>query len=133
MSKKHKRVFTTLNLRLEHLLNSVSTVTGCVSISAFVYLVGISIGIVNSAIELIICAINAGIKQYKWIIKKKKRNHVKIVLLSKTKSNIIAVLISRALIGLYISHEEFTSIDNVLRKDNDMIEKVRNLKSSAVY
>ena len=133
MSKKHKRVFTTLNLRLEHLLNLVSTVTGCVSISAFVYLVGISIGIVNSAIELIICAITAGIKQYKWVIKKKKRNHVKIVLLSKTKSTIIAVLISRALIGSYISHEEFTSIDNVLRKYNDMKEKVKNLKSSTIY
>ena len=55
-------VFTTLNLRLEHLLNLVSAVTGCVSISTFVSLVGISIGIVNSAIELIICAITAGIK-----------------------------------------------------------------------
>ena len=47
MSKKHKRVFTTLNLRREHLLNLVSAVTGCLSISAFVSLVGISIGIVN--------------------------------------------------------------------------------------
>ena len=54
-------------------------------------------------------------------------------MLSKTKSNIIDVLISRALIGSYISNEEFTSIDNVLKKYNDMKEKVKNLKSSTVY
>ena len=75
MSKKHKKVLyyfvRGLNY-IEHLLISMSTVTGCVSISAFASLVGIPIVITSSAIILKICAITAGIKKYKLIVKKKK-------------------------------------------------------------
>ena len=76
MSRKHKKVCTTLNYT-EHFLILGSTITGCVSISAFASLVGIPIGITSSAIGLKICAITAGIKTYKSIIKKKKKNHEK--------------------------------------------------------
>ena len=68
MSKKHKKVCTTLNY-IEHFLILASTVTGSISISAFASLVGIPIGITSSAIRLKICAITAGIKKYKSIIK----------------------------------------------------------------
>ena len=44
-----------------------------------------SVAITSSAIELKNCAITAGIKKYKSIIKKKKKTHDKIVLLPKTK------------------------------------------------
>ena len=49
-----------------------STVTGWVSISAFSSLVCVLVGITSSAVGIKICAIIAGIKEYKWIIKKKK-------------------------------------------------------------
>ena len=42
MSKKHKKVYRVLNY-IEHLLILLSTVTGCVSISVFAFLVGIPI------------------------------------------------------------------------------------------
>ena len=45
-----------------HLLIVISTITGCVFISAFASLVGIPIGITSSAIGLKICEITAGIK-----------------------------------------------------------------------
>ena len=64
---------------IEQLLIAIFTITGCVSISAFASLVGIPIGITSSAIGLKICAITAGIKKYKLIIKKKKKKHDKIV------------------------------------------------------
>ena len=48
---------------IEHLLILSSTVTGCISISAFASLVGIPIGITSSAIGLKICAITAAIKK----------------------------------------------------------------------
>ena len=68
MSKKHEKVLyyfvRGLNY-IEHLLISMSTVTGCVSISAFASLVGIPIGITSSAIGLKICAITAAIEKYK--------------------------------------------------------------------
>ena len=53
-SKNHKKVSTTLNY-IEHFLILGSTITGCVSISAFASLVGILIGITSSALGLKIC------------------------------------------------------------------------------
>ena len=59
------------------------------------------------------------LKKYKSIIKKKKK-HDKIVLLRKDKLSTIEVLISKALIDSCISHENFVSVNNVLRKYNEM-------------
>ena len=103
MSKKRKEICTTLNYS-EHFLILSSTITWCVSISASASLVGVSVGIINSAIGLKNCSITAGTKKYKSIIKKKKKKHdkiVKIVLLAKSKLNSIEALISEALV---ISH-----------------------------
>ena len=82
MSMKHKKVCRVLNY-IKHVLILVSTVTGCASISAFASLVGL-VGVTGSAVRLKICVITAGIKNYKSIIKKKKKNHNKIVLLEKS-------------------------------------------------
>ena len=68
MSKRHKKVCTTLNY-IEHFLSLGCTITGCVSVSAFASLVAVPIGIASSAIGLKICAINAGIEKHKLIIK----------------------------------------------------------------
>ena len=126
MSKKHKKVCTTLNY-IEHFLILGSTITGCVSISAFASLVGIPIGIASSTIGLKICVITAGIKKYKSIIKKKKKKHDKIVLLAKSKLNSIEVLISKALIDSVITDDEFVLINNVLKEYNKMKEEIKNL------
>ena len=61
MSKKHKKVCTTLNY-IEHFLILASAVTGCVSIFAFASLVGIPIGIISSAVGLKIYTITTVIK-----------------------------------------------------------------------
>ena len=52
-------------------------ITECISISAFGFLLGIPTGTTNSTIGLKICAKAAGIKNYKLIIKKKKRSMIK--------------------------------------------------------
>ena len=79
MSRKHEKVCVTLNY-IENFLILASAVTGCISLSAFSSLLGILIGITSSAIGLKMCAIAAGIKKYKSIIKKKKKKHEKKVL-----------------------------------------------------
>ena len=79
ISKKHKNICTILNY-IEHFLILVSTFTGCISISGFSSLIGIATGITSSLIGLKICETTAGIKKYKSIIKKKKKNDYKIVL-----------------------------------------------------
>ena len=65
----------------------------------FVSLVCVPIGITSSTVGLKLCAITAGIKKYKSIIKKKNKKHDKIVLLGKGKLNTTKVLISKALIN----------------------------------
>ena len=79
------KTFETLNY-IEHFHILTSAVTGCISISAFVSLLGILIGITSSALGLKIWAIAAGIKKYKSITKKKKKRD-KVVLLGKSKLN----------------------------------------------
>ena len=86
MRRNHKKVCTTLNY-FEQFLILPSTITGCISISAFASLLGVPIGITSSVIGLKICAVAAGIKKYKSIIKKKKKKYDKIVLLAKVKSH----------------------------------------------
>ena len=94
---------------------------------AFASLVGILIGITSSVVGLKICAINVGIKKYKSIIKKKKKKYLKIVLLAKTKLNIIEVLFSKALTVYEYSHDEFSWV-NVSKVYDDMKEEIKNLK-----
>ena len=55
--------------------NFVSTVSGCLSISAFASLVGFPLGIASFAVGLKICSITAVIKKYKPIIKKKRKKY----------------------------------------------------------
>ena len=102
MSKKHKKKCTSLNNN-EHFPILASKITGCVSISAFASPIGIPIGIMSSATGLKICAITAGVKKCKSMIKKKKKKHDKIVSLAKSKLNRMEVLISKSLIDSNIS------------------------------
>ena len=60
ISGKYKNTCKYLNY-VEHLLNVVSTVTGCLSISRFDSLVTIPVGIASSTVGIKIWAITAGI------------------------------------------------------------------------
>ena len=101
-------------------------IIGFFSISAFTCLLDTPIGITSSAIGLKMCAIAAGMKKYKSVIKKKKRKHDKIVLLTKSRLNNIEVLISKALIDSNISHDEFVLMSNV-PKEYNMKEEIKHL------
>ena len=60
------------------------------------------------------------IKQYKSITKKKKKNHDEILSLARSKINSAKDLISKVLIDLNISHDQFALINNVPKEFNDM-------------
>ena len=47
------------------------------------------------------------------------------MLLRKTKLDTVEVLISKAFIDSCISHDEFVSVNNVLRKYNEMKEEIK--------
>ena len=67
-----------------------------------------------------------GIKKHKPIIKKKKEKHHKTIFSAKSKLNSIEILISKALIDLNVSHDEFVLINNVLKKIYDITEEIKN-------
>ena len=90
MFEKCKKTCKYLNY-VEQLLILVSTVTGCVSISAFASLVSAPVGIRSSAVGMQICAITATIKKYEPIIKKKEKKHDEIVFFRKDKLNPIVL------------------------------------------
>ena len=117
---------------VEHLLILALKVTDWASISAFASLADVPAGIASFAGGIKICAITAGIKKYKSIIKKKKKNH-EIVLLGKVELDTIEVLISKALIDSYISHDEFVSVNNMLREYNEMKEEIKNPETYMEY
>ena len=72
MSEKYNKTCKYLNY-VEHLLILDSTVIGCISVSAFASLVAISVAITISAEGLKTSVITAGMKEYKSIIKKKRK------------------------------------------------------------
>ena len=74
MREKYKKACKYVNV-VENLVILVSTVTGCISISAFPSLVCSPVDITSSAVGKNISAITAGIKKYKSIINKKTKKH----------------------------------------------------------
>ena len=119
------------NSKLYWTLILTSTVTACISISAFTFLLDIPVGIMSSAIGLTICAIAAGIKKWKSIINRKRKKHGKIVLLAKSKINSREVLIYKALIYLIISHNEF-ALMNVLKEYDNMKEEIKHFRTLTI-
>ena len=69
---------------------------------------------------------------YWSIIKKKKNNHDKIILLAKTKLIKDEVLISKALTNSYISIYQFILVNNVSKEYDNMKEEIIDLKNSSV-
>ena len=98
MCRKHEKVCTTLNY-IEYFLILVSIITGYISFSNFCF--WFFDWYSNKNYEyckgLKSCPITTGIKTYKSIIRKKKKKHDKVVLLTKSKLNSAEVLNSKGL------------------------------------
>ena len=54
-------------------------------------------------------------------------------MLGTSKLNTIKVLISKALINSYISHDEFVPVNNILREYYEMKEEIKNYESSVEH
>ena len=54
-------------------------------------------------------------------------------MLAKTKFSTIEILISRNLINLCISQDEFVLVNTVIRQYNDTKEAIKNLKTSTAH
>ena len=68
------------------------------------------------------------VKRLLNVTRKKMKKHNKIVMLAKSKLNIIKTLMPQALIDLDINHEEFKTIVNEKEKYEQIKESIRNTK-----
>ena len=55
------------------------------------------------------------------------------MLLAKIKLNTIKVLISKSLIDLYSYHDEFASMNNMLRQYKEMKKEIKNPENEVEY
>ena len=62
-----------------------------------------------------------------------KKKHDKLVSLAKSKLITIEILISKDVIDLYVSHDEFALVYNVLREYYEMKEEIKNHETSVEY
>ena len=107
-------------------LIALSATSNGVSIISFPSIIGTPAGIASASLILIFSLTTGIVKKLLNIARNKKKKQDKILMLAKSKLNIIETLISQALIDLDISHEEFIRI----LKEKDKYERMKeNLRS----
>ena len=91
--------------------------------------VGIPVGTAGASLTVIFTVATGVVKKLLNITRKKKKKDNIIITLGRNKLNMIETLISWALIGFDISHEEFSKI--IYEKNNyeQMKDNIRNAKS----
>ena len=104
---------------------------GTLSIASHATIFGIPVGIAGASLTLKFTVTAGVVKTLLNITRKKKKKHNKIVALARSKLNIIETLISQALTGFDISHEQFSKI--IYKKNNyeqitDNIKSVKSIK-----
>ena len=97
-----------------------ATPTG-ISIFSFTSVIGTSVGIVSASFTLIFSLSTGIIKKLLNMTRNKKKKHDKILMLAESRFNSIENLISQALNGLDISHEQFKMTLN----EKDKYEKIK--------
>ena len=110
---------------MDKILIVLSTASSGLSIISFISIIGVPAGIA-SAIFTLLFSITTGIikKLLGTTIKKKK--HGQILMLAKSKYNIVEALISQALNDINISHKEFITILKEKDRYEKMKENIRN-------
>ena len=97
---------------IDKILIVLSATTGGESIISFTNIVGAPVGVASVSFTLIFSLTTGIIKKLLSITRNKKEKHDKILMLAKSKLNIIETLVSQALTYMEISHEEFVRILN---------------------
>ena len=113
----------------DKLFITLSASFGTLSIVSHATVVGIPVGIAGASLTVIFTVTTGVVKKILNIMRKKKKNHNKIITLAKNKLNMIETLISQALIDFDISHEEFSKI--IYEKNNyeQIKDNIRSKKS----
>ena len=111
---------------IDKILVISSATTGEVSIISFTSITRAPVGIVSASFTLIFSLTTGIVRKILDILRKKRKNLDKILILAESKLNSIDILISQALIDMNISHEEFIMILNEKDRYEMMKENLKN-------
>ena len=107
----------------------LSVTTGSISIVSFATVVGAPVGIASASFSLAFSiSIEIVEKMLKTMQNKKKRQN-KIVMLTRSKLNIIESKISEALINSEISHEDLITTINKEKNYREIKESIKMMKT----
>ena len=107
----------------------LSVATGSSSIASFATVIRAPVGMMNVSFSLAFSITIGFVKKFLKAIRCKKKEHNKIVMLSRSKLNSIESKISQVLINNEVSHEDFTTIFNKKKKYRELKESIRMMNS----
>ena len=125
-SNKLSKYVTTFNY-MDKILIILNATTGRICIISHATVVGAPVAIASAGFTISFSLTTGIIKKLLKITRNKKKKHNKIFILAKSKLNSIETLVSKALIDMEISHEEFNTILKEKDKHEKMKENVRNI------
>ena len=128
MSKKPSK-YIVVFAYAEKMFIVLSATFGTLSVVSHAEIVGIPVGLAGASLTVVFNLTTGVIKKLLNVTRKKKKKYNKIIMVAKSKLNIIETLMSQALIDLDISHEEFKTIVNEKGKYEAMKESIRNTKT----
>ena len=88
----------------------LSVATGSISVASFATVIGALVGIMSASCSLAFSITTGLVKTFLKTTRNKKKKHIKIVMLARSKLNIIESKISEALINSEISYKGFMTI-----------------------
>ena len=124
--KKLKKYLVGLDY-LDKIFIALSASFGTLSVASYASVVGTPAGFAGFSFTLIF-TVGTGIsKSLLNVTKKRKKKYNKIIVLAKTKLNVIDTLLSSALNDSEISHEKFTNIINEVNIYENIKENIKEL------
>ena len=113
---------------LDKIVIVLSASFGTLSIASHATVVGIPVGIAGASLTLIF-TISTGVnKSLLQVIKKRKKNHNKIIASAKSKLSTIDTLLSSVLNDFKISHEDFSNIITERNIYENIKENIKDIK-----
>ena len=106
----------------------LSATSGSISMTSFATVIGTPIGIASASLSLAFSLSTGLVKKSLEVTRNKKKKYNKIVMLARSKLNIIESKISEALMNNQISHEDFMTIINEERNYKELKESIRMMK-----
>ena len=127
MSKKRSKYISFFDYFDKSLIVLSVTIDG-VSIALFATVIGIPMGIASASLGLAFSLCTGLVKKLLKATRNKKKEYNEIVMLARSKLNIIESKISEALINNQISHEGFMTIINEERNYRELKDSIRMMK-----